>query len=152
MTPQNGPRLALLLNRLEEALTAAAICQQEIRSAVDEEVENGYGAPIGRLEQGSGQRPQRPLLDHSTLRVWWNGRSLHLGHTRAFWLLDRLARRPNQYVTHLDLLQDVWDNEDLDVSTIRSVVRNLRRKLGDGGMKELAAAIRGHKGRYVLEL
>lgn len=77
---------------------------------------------------------------------------MHLGHTIAFRFLQRLARCPNQYVDHLTLLHDVWENEELAIATVRSLARNLRRKLSDGGMQELAAAIRGHNGRYILQL
>jgi DNA-binding response OmpR family regulator len=91
-------------------------------------------------------------MDESTLSVLWNGKSLHLGHTRSFRLLARLSRSPGRYVTHLDLLQDVWDDENKTTATIRSVVRHLRRQLCDGGMTELARLIRGHNGRYILDL
>jgi DNA-binding response OmpR family regulator len=130
----------------------AAMCVQEIRSEVQAAMEDGkVAAPFGN---GAGARDgaRRPLLDQSTLCVLWKERKLHLGHTRGFWLLERLSRRPNQYVTHLDLLREVWDDEDAPVTTLRSVVRHLRRQLTGGGMADLAAAIRGHNGRYILEI
>jgi DNA-binding response OmpR family regulator len=95
---------------------------------------------------------ERPLLDESTLSVIWKGKSLHLGNTLEFRLLERLARCPNQYVTHLDLLRDVWEDEFTATATIRSLVRQLRRKLRGAGWADLATAIRGHNGRYVLSL
>jgi DNA-binding winged helix-turn-helix (wHTH) protein len=70
----------------------------------------------------------------------------------AFRVLERLSRRPNQFVTHHDLLQEVWEDELLELATIRSTVRHLRRRLCDGGMEDLANAIRGYNGRYILEL
>ncbi len=145
-------RIVQLSKQLTETLMAAAICAREIQLEARAE-SDAHDAQRSRL---AGNDPSngagRPLLDQSTLRVLWRGRSLHLGHTRAFWLLERLSRRPSQYVTHLDLLRDVWDDEDAPVATIRSVVRHLRRRLVLGGMEELAAAIRGHNGRYILEL
>ena len=66
--------------------------------------------PTG-LFRGRADPVERPLLDESTLSVIWKGKSLHLGNTLAFRLLERLARCPNQYVTHLDLLRDVWEDE-----------------------------------------
>lgn len=156
MPPDNIHRLATLTSRLAELLMAAALCADEIRAVVRTALDEEAGACVVRPEQGlllgrPEARP-RPLLDESTLCVVWNGRSLHLGHTLAFRLLQRLTRQPNQYVTHLDLLHDVWDNEFLAVGTIRSVMRNLKRKLRDGGMGELADRIRGHNGRYILDL
>jgi DNA-binding response OmpR family regulator len=156
MTTQKVQRLAQLTNQLAETLMTAAICAEELRTEIHAELDGGDGVLAGHSRDGLGRdlshANQRPWLDQSTLSVRWNGKSLHLGHTRAFWLLDRLARRPNQYVTHLDLLHDVWDDEDLADSTIRSVVRHLRCRLRDGGMGELASAIRGHNGRYILAL
>jgi DNA-binding response OmpR family regulator len=49
-------------------------------------------------------------------------------------------------------MRDVWDNEYLATSTIRSFIRRLRLKLRRGGMGDLADAIRGHNGRYILNL
>jgi DNA-binding response OmpR family regulator len=147
-------RLAQLASQLTETLMTAVICAQEIRSEIDSGSDGWDHADIGRTIDGprrnSNGKTHRPLLDQATLQVTWNGKSLHLGHTRAFGLLSRLSRCPNQYVTHLDLLNDVWDNEDLSTATIRSAVRHLRRRLRDGKMGELAAAIRGHNGRYIL--
>ena len=148
-------RLAQLTNQLSETLMTAAICAQEIRSEISAELEAWDDVEVSCSVDGrrrSSTKNNRPLLDKTTLQVSWNGKSLHLGHTRAFSLLNRLSRCPNQYVTHLDLLNDVWDNEELSTATIRSAVRHLRRRLRDGEMGELAAAIRGHNGRYVLNL
>jgi len=156
MMPEQAPRLAVLTSQLAEILMAAAICAQEIRAMGRDENDDDFSSdsarPEFRLSPSLPCHKQRPLLDESTLCVIWNGKSLHLGYTRSFRLLGRLARRPNQYVTHLDLLQDVWDGKDLRTATIRSVVRHLRRSLCKGGMEELASAIRGHNERYILDL
>jgi DNA-binding response OmpR family regulator len=149
-------RALQLVAQLEEALMTSAICVKEIRAELDlhDSLERGFSDLQGRGRNCPEARMKtpRPFLDQSTLSVSWRGKSLHLGHTRAFWLLSRLSRRPNQYVTHLDLLHDVWDDEELEVATIRSAVRHLRRRLRDGDMSELAEAIRGHNGHYILEL
>lgn len=131
----------------------AALCADELRAVVRNE-DNGrtWSSPNGSAWVGDPTRRQRPILDESSMCVIWKERSVHLGHTVAFRFLQRLARCPNQYVDHLTLLHDVWENEDLALATIRSLVRNLRRKLTDGGMPALAAGIRGHNGRYILRL
>lgn len=155
MSPATARRIALLTNQLAETLMAAALCAEEIRMAVLAELD---GAGPGMDDRSvpvlvpPGSNGQRPILNESTMCVMWNNKTVHLGHTVVFRLLARLARRPNQYVTHLDLLEDVWDGEDRETTTIRSTVRHLQRKLRAGGMPELAAAIRGHNGRYILEL
>jgi hypothetical protein len=156
MTPDKVRRLDALASQLAEALMTAAICAQEIQALVRTDCDGDVHTELGRC--GSGMAPslahhkQRPLVDESTLSVIWKSKTLHLGHTLAFRLLARLARRPNQYVTHLELLRDVWDDDDLATATIRSMVRELRRKLCSGGMTDLATAIRGHNGRYILIL
>jgi hypothetical protein len=156
MTPEEARKLEALTSQLNEHVMTVAIVAQEIctvaRSRRDDAMQAGPGRPLAGLAPTLAHHQQRPLLDESTLSVIWNGKTLHLGHTLAFLLLSRLARRPNQYVTHLDLMRDVWDNEYLATATIRSLIRELRRKLRDGGMRELATAIRGHNGRYILEL
>lgn len=154
MSKQLTLQLDQLAKQLADSLMNAVICAEEIRSIIRAELdrdEYGHGAE-NQLLPPFPKSKRRPLLDESTLSVFWKGRSVHLGQTLCFRLLDRLARRPNQYVTHLDLLREVWDDDEAALSTIRSVVRHLRVKLRDGGMSELAAAIRGHNGRYILEI
>ncbi len=149
MKPLSTPRIALLASQLAEALMTAALCAGEIRDAVLADLGDEAAS---RLSPARSDRQQRPLLDETTMCVVWNGVTLHLGHTVAFRLLNRLARRPNQYVAHHDLLQDVWHGDSRAITTIRSSVRHLQGKLRAGGMTELAAAIRGHNGHYILEL
>jgi len=156
MTPEKARRLDTLTSQLAETLMTAAICAQEIRNIVraelDDDAHTDRGRRDARMAPTLAHHKQRPLIDESTLSVIWKGKGLHLGHTLAFRLLERLARCPNQYVTHLDLLRDVWDDDFTSTATIRSMVRELRRKLRGGGMADLATAIRGHNGRYILEL
>jgi DNA-binding response OmpR family regulator len=130
-----------------ETLMTAAICANELCSEVRAEIDkNSRDVPAAEVVN------RRPLMSESTLSVLWNGKSLFLGHTLHFRLLERLSRRPNQYITHLDLLRDVWDDELLATATIRSGVRHLRQRLRAGGMGDLAKYIRGHNGRYILEI
>ena len=156
MTPENASRLDMLSRQLNENLMSAAFCVKEIGEIARSELDGNGHAERGA--NGAGQRRgepnpmQRPLLDESTLSAIWKGKPLHLGHTRGFWLLARLAGRPNQYVTHLDLLREVWDDEFKDTTVLRSVVWRLRVKLQEGGMGDLASAIIGHHGRYMLDL
>ena len=94
----------------------------------------------------------RPLLDEATLSVIWRGKTLHLGHSKGFWLLASLARRVNQYVTHLDLLREIWDDEFADAQLLRAGMKRLRNRLRQGGMADLAEALIGHHGCYMLDL
>lgn len=150
MNPQNARRLDLLDRQFNDFLMSAALCAKEIIAIVRDDLDGRHENALWPFPTTRSRKV--PLLDDDTLCVFWEGKSIHLGHTLVFRLLQRLARRPRHYVTHLDLAQDVWDKEDLAPATIRSVVRNLRQQLRAGGMPELAIAIRGHNGRYVLDL
>lgn len=143
MTTTGLERLTQLAKQLNDVVVTAAYCATEIHAALQAEEPNS----IAVLPPTA-----RPLLNSQTFCVTWQGKSLYLGNTRSFWMLGRLARRPNQYVTHLDLLNDVWDNETLTTATIRSTVCQLRRRLRDNQMHELADAIKGHNGHYGLML
>ncbi len=132
-----------LLSRIAEAHTTAAICVAEIRAILDREA----NARVRELPDFS----LRPIVDYSTRSVHWAGKDCRLGPTLIFDLLDRLARRPNQYVTHQQLLLDVWKTQ-VSLVTIRSAVRDLRSRLRKAGMTKLADAIEGRRGCYGLIL
>jgi DNA-binding response OmpR family regulator len=153
MDADKARRLNALVSQLTEALMTAAICAQEIQAAVrTENVDAEFGHSCNGMVPRRLDSMERPLLDESTLSVIWKGKTLLLGNTLAFRFLERLAKCPNQYVTHLDLLRDVWEDELLSTASIRSLVRELRRKLCVGGLPELADAIRAQNGHYVLSL
>lgn len=147
MSEQNHQRLAVLAKQLVETHMAAAFCATEISAEINAEMQMVQAAPAE-----SDRRQHRPLLDESRLCVIWRDRMVHLGYTISYRILDYLARRPTQYVRQLDMIHEIWDDEHLEFSTVRSSVRNLRKRLCSGGMEDLAHAIRGHNGRYILDL
>lgn len=156
MTHEKTLRLALLANQLAENLMTVAICAEELRATIRAELD---AKPVTQTIRGSGRpesdNPQgrnRPHVDHSTLSVLWDGRTCQLGYTVLFRLIDRLSRRPNQFVTFDQLLRDVWDGGLRSPDTIRSAIRNLRQRLNDAGMNRLATSIQGRAGRYGLIL
>jgi DNA-binding response OmpR family regulator len=156
MTIEKTRKLKVLSRQLTENLMSAALCAKEIDALANDHVEDEIAPSL--VASGNGQHrheaktKHRPLLDEATLSVVWRGKTLHLGHTRGFWLLTRLAKRDCQYVTHLDLLREIWDDEFADTCVLRAVVHRLRRNLRQGGMADLAEAIVGHHGRYMLDL
>lgn len=92
------------------------------------------------------------VIDPGTLSIRWGGYECVLGASIGFRLMQRLARRPNHYMSHDHLLDDVWGCRR-SASTVRSAVRDLRQKLSDAGMADLAARIDGsHRGHYALLL
>jgi len=91
-------------------------------------------------------------VDSDRLQVVFHGKTCELGNTVPFKLLQRLARRPNTYVTHEQLLFDVWDGRRSEAA-IRSAVKRLRQALRRQGLGELADAIDGSmSGRYRLKI
>jgi DNA-binding response OmpR family regulator len=155
MLPDAERRLAVLCRQLTEAIMTAALCANEVATIIHQlhSAEDHYAAgDAERDRRRANCVQQRPIMDESTLSVVWNGRVLYLGHTHAFWLLARLTRSANQYVTHLDLVQEIWDDDFTDTAALRAGVTRLRAKLRHGGMPDLADAIVGHHGRYMLNL
>lgn len=93
------------------------------------------------------------LLDEGRRAVCWNGAECHLGPTILYQLFRRLAISPNQYLTHEALLDDVWGGAPRSASAVRSAVHDLRKKLTESGMPEIADAIDGKgAGHYALLL
>lgn len=154
MTPDTFQRLVQLAGQLVENLMTVAICAEEIRSVIRTEHDRlgAMGRTGGRDGHPASEATRRPIVDRSTLSLSWDGRSCTLGYTVLFRLADRLSRRPNQYLTADQLLRDVWEGGCRSPDTIRSAVRNLRKRLIEAGMPELAAAIRGRAGHYGLIL
>ncbi len=150
MATDPAPSMEALCRNLSEHVMGAALCAEQIISSVHELL----GCPAH--ENGNGRRgasPQeRPLVDESTLSVTWRGRTAHLGHTQPYLLLARLTRNANRYAEHLDLLQEIWDDEFTDAAALRAGMNRLRTKLRRAGMADLADAIVGHQGRYMLDL
>jgi len=89
---------------------------------------------------GVSRRSHSPIVDPRTLSVRWNGHDCVLGGSIGFRLIQRLARRPNHYASHADLLDDVWGCQR-STSTVRSAVRDLRRRLVEANMPELARSL-----------
>jgi DNA-binding response OmpR family regulator len=96
---------------------------------------------------------QRLLIDRAVFSVKFKGKACFLGNRLPFKLLARLAQRPNTYVSYKELLSEAWDDVIVSESAIRSVVRNLRNKLRQAGLADLARAIDGTVPRhYALKL
>jgi len=101
----------------------------------------------GMPSRESGKKTSMPVADRATMTVEWQGRSCPLGNTLMFWFFERLVRSPNQYVSHVDLLDTVWDGQR-EGSTIRGVAKRLRDWLDSAGMADIANAIDGSVAGY----
>ena len=130
MTPEKARKLNILSRQLTESLMSASLCAKEIDEIAHAQPDDNFDRNPGASRNGHGRNGSnaihRPLLDEATLSVTWKGRTLHLGHTQGFWLLTRLARRANQYITHLDLLREIWDDEFADTGLLRAGIQRLR--------------------------
>ncbi|MFO0831546.1 MAG: winged helix-turn-helix domain-containing protein [Phycisphaerales bacterium] len=91
-------------------------------------------------------------LNRATYTVQWDHKSCFLGYTMAFRVLERLARRPNEYISTDRLLEELWV-ATRSSSTVRSTVCGLKAKLRAAGMRDLAEFIDGsNSGHYALML
>ncbi len=92
------------------------------------------------------------IIDTAAKTITFRGSTCSLGNTLVFRMIERLARRPNQFVSFDRLIRDVWDGQLKSDEAIRSVVKELRDRLRKNGMRRLASAIRGQKRAYILML
>ena len=148
-------RLVQLMDEMAEILATATMCAEEIRAMAYTKLHGnkpGGEQPGDYLFEGLFSLDQRPRIDHTTLSVVWAGKQCYLGSTVLFRLADRLARHPNHFVTEADMFRDVWDGDKKTPSTIRSTIHNLRVRLQEVGMDDLAAAIQCEGGMYAMLL
>jgi DNA-binding response OmpR family regulator len=114
-----------------------------------------FGGRLRNLLGSKGIDPQtlfeQPLMDVTTMTVTWRGRTCRITSTISFGILERLAKRPNHFVSFDRLLREVWHGCRED-ETIRSSVRHLKSRLHNAGLGELAQAIHGFGRRYCLTL
>lgn len=92
-----------------------------------------------------------PIADVMTFSVEWRGQTCDLGPTLTFRLFRRFVKNPNRYLSFETILHLVW-GERKSPAAVKSVVKELRRKLRDAGMADLAAAIKGRGRCYGLIL
>jgi hypothetical protein len=137
------------LTRLADAHVEAANILHELVFAVSDK--GGMGARMGNATQLPANEspiqsflPHVPIADPNILAVRWKGKTCFLGKTLAFKLFARLARRPNHFLSHDLLLDEVWECR-VTKEAIRSVVKMLKQKLRQAGMADLAAAIDGRR-------
>jgi len=72
-----------------------------------------------------------------TLAVHYLGRRCDLGNTNEFRLIQRLARRPNNYVPYQTIIDEVWDGHVVGKRSVQKAASNLNRKLREAGIDDL---------------
>lgn len=140
-------RIIHLLGQIAAMQITTAGCMKEINELLQAEM----------LKPNNGQSENQitskfPFIDNATFAVRWNGATCFLGCTILLRLFTRLCQRPNFFICHENLLQDVWHGDRKAQSTVRSTVRRLKRSLKHAGMADLANGIRCQGGRYALVL
>ncbi|MBN9518492.1 hypothetical protein J0H58_08235 [bacterium] len=125
MTVDRREALRRSLRTLAEPHAATLRLMEETYALLADELAlDPLDGPAGRA--GRTEAPAadcRPVLDDARLTVTFRGRDCYLGATLPFRILARLARRPNAYVTHDDLLADAWDGAVRSDGAIRSAVK-----------------------------
>ena len=137
------------LRRLAATHVEAAHILHELVFAIGEnwDVDAGIGDTTPPPANESTRQSfvlQVPIADPNILAVRWNGKTCFLGKTIAFKLFARLARRPNHFLSHDLLLDEVWECR-VTKEAMRSAVKTLKQKLRQAGMADLAAAINGRR-------
>jgi hypothetical protein len=135
---------------LQQVLAAQATTERLVKQAV---ILMQAEASLAQNGRANGRaKPILPFVDHDALSIRWQRSACNLGATIPLRLFDRLCRRPNCFVCHESLLQDVWQGARKSKCTVRSTVRRLKRSLEGSGMAELARSIRCQGGSYALML
>ena len=138
------------LSQLAAAQASVAALTQEIIVRVGEllGLDPGEIATVAAIPAASspngGTSARRSMVDLATFSVHWDGKICVLGNTLPFRLLERLGRRPNQFIHCDQLLDEVWQGLR-SREAIRSVVKVLKQKLVQAGMDDLAASINGNQ-------
>lgn len=156
--PELLQRVEPLRQRLAAAQVELALCVEEVFELL--EVLASAGARIRDFNPGQRDPPDcvtltglsMPVVDRSTCTVLWHGHTCHMGLGIPFRIFERLARRPNQFVSYDQLIEHVWLGAPRSDETLRSETRRVRRILRAAGMEDLAAAIKGRHRHYGLIL
>lgn len=92
----------------------------------------------------------KPTVDETSFTFRYGLGKCFLGNTVEFRLLERLSRRPEQFIEHGTLMEDVWGRR-IEKNTIAKTVGNLRRRLSEAEV--VGVTIDGsQKGHYRLHL
>lgn len=143
-------KLVERLTQLATAHSEAVSLVREIVSAICEDLNldpsricSVASEALGRSAETRSLR-RLPIADRNMLAILWKGNCCYLGNTLPFKLFERLVRCPNHFISHEQLLDDVWECQ-VTKEAIRSVVKVLKQKLCNADMVDLANAIDGSR-------
>lgn len=155
-----NPDLEQIRSLVRSLAQSCALVVQKVTDLADHvEPKDAGGRGRDLVENLLGSRPVdadamfgQLIVDAAAKTVTYRGCTCCLGNTLVFRMIERLARRPNHFVSFDRLIRDVWDGHPKSDEAIRSVVKELRDRLRKNGMRRLASLIRGQKKSYALML
>lgn len=104
----------MLTNREKRLLQESLRSMTASHAAVVTQIEETISILISTLEldgDANTNTSTKPVVDEATFCIIWQDHTCYLGNTLLFWLFHRLAQSSNQYIAHVDLLEDVWHGE-----------------------------------------
>jgi DNA-binding response OmpR family regulator len=155
-TQTEQEQLMALVGALAEMCLTISRQVNELAVRLDPQHPRSAGGQLGNLMGGNDGDVRslygQVIVDHAARAITYRGRTCRLGNTLVFRLMERLARRSGHYVTFDRLIREVWDGQARTDDAIRSVMKELRRRLRRGGMRRLADSIEGQNRAYALRL
>jgi 7-cyano-7-deazaguanine synthase in queuosine biosynthesis/DNA-binding winged helix-turn-helix (wHTH) protein len=150
--PAEAAKLVFDLHRRHAAGVLRAL-EGEVQRGLGELVRFRYPANC-LLSLACGRRAPRPVphgtehappppgangaeklaVDRDRFEVRFGGAVCVLGYTVEFRLLERLSRTPNAYVSHHDLANEVWGDDQTSANAIHRAASNLRSRLNAAGV------------------
>jgi hypothetical protein len=123
--------------------------QSALSGAVDHAA-NAEGCPAEKRLPSEEPELAPLVVDRGTFSVRWGEKSCLLGNTKEFSLIERLNRRPGEYLSIPALIRDVWDGYEAEKNTVQKTVSNLRKKLKSAGIGDVT--ILAERDHYALKL
>jgi len=154
MNTDKRERIRNALRSLAESHAATIKLMEEMSALISEELALDPFTfwKTRPAQSGSATLNDGLQIDQEYFTISFDGRTCFFGNSLGFRLLERLARRPNVYLSYEELLAAVWDGVRTD-SAVRAVVKRLRDKLRRLEMTKLADALDGStSGHYALRL
>jgi 7-cyano-7-deazaguanine synthase in queuosine biosynthesis len=108
-----------------------------LRIAVNEGTLAGLTSPNDEPELAVEEVGDSFHVDKEKLCVRQGSKTVFLGATMEFKIIERIARRPGTYIRTSQIIEDVWDGGVVGKSTVARHISNVRRKLKQAGLNKI---------------
>lgn len=132
------------LKRLAHNHSLTMSLLEESISLLQAEIEKLEGSQFLPTAAPTAPSHNWPVIDRNTMCIVFGGKQCHLGTTLMLRFIERLMSQPNRCISINELLRDVW-NGIREISTVRSLVKELRSRLRAAGLEIVSDAIDGHR-------